>query len=152
MANLEDISSEQRQQIEETVALVLATQKEVADSPEGYEPAGVTGTLATGAACGMHGNIHYTRGGQIYLYLEGEPGSCFGPFAGDFNTPPLIGALSANRLAGKTGTFEASGWGWGGRIQMWIDGQPVFSQSLEVRGTPGPWAWKLEGKVRFERR
>ncbi len=149
MPNPESISSAQQQVVEATMAQILEDQAKIAASPEGYENSVTTATASVGPdGAEMNGNIHYTRGGQIYFKMKGRPQDVWGA-GGGAALGLLIGALSADQLAGKTGRFEFSGWLVTGQLQLYLEGQPVFTGHLTLAGGGMPWGWGATGDVEF---
>lgn len=147
MAHPETVSNVQ-QDLDVVVAQILETQQKVDASRADYQNAVVTGSTSVGTDGGsLEGNIHYTRGGQIYFHLEGAPTGFWGLYA----TPifvPLLGCLPEDQLAGKTGTFKMRTGIFGGSLQMWLDGQPVFREDINL---PPGYPSGLEGRVSFKR-
>ena len=151
MATTESVTTEQAQAIAATAAIITETHEQVADALTNYVNSNVTATVSVGPTGGnMQGNIHYTgTPEQVYFHMDGDPTEYYGLFAGPGGLP-LVGALPAAQLVGKTGRFKAAGFGGGGVLQLWVDGVAVFSTPIPLGGA-GLFGWSLEGRVQFVR-
>jgi hypothetical protein len=136
--------------IAELVEQIVADHEQKDASVSSREGAAVSVTLAVNGLLGtggMNGWITYDRPGPNKIYAAaGKLGERKGLFAGGGAWPALV--LSPDKIAGKTGTFDAIGSGPAGLLQMWIDGTPVFAVRLPVAGA-GLGDWRLTGEVRF---
>ncbi len=151
MANTENVTTDQEQAIEAASALIQETHEKVSGALGNYVNSNVTCSVTVGPEGGsMQGNIHYTSTpDQIYFAMEGKPSEFYGLFAGaGFGI--LVGSLAPERVVGQAGTFVASGSVFGGLLQLWVGGQPVFKDPIWIPGGGSP-SWKLAGRVRFSR-
>lgn len=147
MQTQETTTQEHREAIETTVKAAMDYQSAAST---GYQNSAVSASCSVGPdGANMQGWITYTESGKkIHFNLKGKPTSSYGLFAG-VGAAALIGALPPEQLAGKVGTFIASGWGGGGQLCLYLDGKPTLTTCLPMVGT-GLFGWRIEGHVAYE--
>lgn len=119
-----------------------------ATAGDSWYDAAITGTFSFSSGGGnLEGWISYYDGTKVHFQLVGKPTKIVGTAAGTFAWP-LIRVRPADTFAGKTGTFNVSGFWAVGDLNLYCAGQPITQTSIGVVSV-APWDYEMVGNVEY---
>lgn len=115
---------------------------------DSWYDAAISGTFSFSSGGGnLEGWITFYDGTKVHFQLAGKPTKIVGTAAG-FIALPLIRVRPADTFAGKTGTFNLSGFWAAGVLNLYCAGQPITQTPIAVVSA-APWDYEMDGNVSY---
>ncbi|MFT3775906.1 MAG: hypothetical protein QM820_61970 [Minicystis sp.] len=146
----QNLSDEQRAQVDFIEGIIRDRNASLAgpEAVNDYVGAAVSASLTSGPdGATLQGWITYSLTEKVYFELTKVTNQEGLPIAMTGGLPYFLTLRSA-LIAGKTGSFVATGWGPAGSLQIKVDGRKVFWIELAMGGA-GLGTWRVEGEVRL---